>query len=721
MNTKFAIKNFRVFDNKGVAFEVKPITILTGCNSAGKSTVVKAMLILKQFFFQIKNAIDTKAPVNLFEYKIDVATEDLKSLGNFMNTIHRGSGSSEITFEYTIYSLLLSKDINVSFTFVVDQNDELKNGLLYQISLSTEGITFYSSNRKQHGFSCNINLIKDACPVFLELEYLIYRSCSIYGEYNYSPTNSMSREKFEKLMAEAKDVLMSYDEHRGKDVLKYVYSTQLQNQDFLQKYNINPNIFDWTKKSNSFFYIPIISELDNIGKDNINSFVNKLLKDNPSSELEFASDKIINDYISSDVNSFSAYFIRYENDYLKSINFSSIFNFAGLPRSYDFVIPQDYCKWNPHNWEAVNFLEDVPKISEEENKREREERVQKWREKAVDFPMLYEVVMSWNKSDVHKNDENENIYFTFDEELNLVGGYRHHAFSALGAFLSCVVNDALNPNIWVGITYSPSSRVDANRYYSLADGSNFAYTLKKYFDVSRVFRERKMKDKTNYEVGSYINTWIKKIGIGDRIEFKTIEDFELISPRLYKNNDDDGCFLTDVGFGVTQLLSVLIPIETVLMSRLIAASDGKGINRFTGIEELFKLYKWGTDELKMRSFIHDTIAIEEPEIHLHPSFQSRLAEMFFEAYKNWGVQFIIETHSEYLVRKLQVMVADKENEFTPNIVSLNYVEVDENNVSTNRKIDILEDGRLSEPFGAGFYNESDTLAMDLFRKKPILS
>jgi AAA15 family ATPase/GTPase len=710
-----------VFDNKGVTFEVKPITILTGCNSAGKSTVVKAMLILKQFFVQIKNAIDTKAPVNLFEYKIDVATEDLKSLGNFMNTIHRGSDSSEITFEYTIYSLLLSKDINVSLTFVVDQNDELKNGLLYQISLSTEGITFYSSNRKQHGFSCNINVIKDACPVFLELEYLIYRSCSIYGEYNYSPTNSMSREKFEKLMAEAKDVLMSYDEHRGKDVLKYVYSTQLQNQDFLQKYNINPNIFDWTKKSNSFFYIPIISELDNIGKDNISSFVNKLLKDNPSAELEFASDKIIKDYISSDVDSFSSYFIKYENDYLKSISFSSIFNFAGLPRSYDFVIPQDYCKWNPHNWEAVNILEDVPEISEEENKREREERVQKWREKAVDFPMLYEVVMSWNKSNVYKNDENKNIYFTFDEELNLVGGYRHHAFSALGAFLSCIVNDALNPNIWVGITYSPSSRVDANRYYSLADGSNFAYTLKKYFDVSRVFREKKMKDKTNYEVGSYINTWIKKIGIGDRIEFKTIEDFELISPRLYKKKDDDGCFLTDVGFGVTQLLSVLIPIETVLMSRLIAASDGKGINRYTGIEELFKLYNWGTDELKLRSFIHDTIAIEEPEIHLHPSFQSRLAEMFFEAYKNWGVQFVIETHSEYLVRKLQVMVADKENEFTPNIVSLNYVEVDENNVSTNRKINILEDGRLSEPFGAGFYNESDTLAMDLFRKKPILS
>ena len=67
------------------------------------------------------------------------------------------------------------------------------------------------------------------------------------------------------------------------------------------------------------------------------------------------------------------------------------------------------------------------------------------------------------------------------------------------------------------------------------------------------------------------------------------------------------------------------------------------------------------------------------------------------------------------------MVAGKANTLSPNDVSLNYVEKDENGVSTNRKIDILEDGRLSDSFGSGFYDEADTLALDLFRKKPILS
>ena len=98
-----------------------------------------------------------------------------------------------------------------------------------------------------------------------------------------------------------------------------------------------------------------------------------------------------------------------------------------------------------------------------------------------------------------------------------------------------------------------------------------------------------------------------------------------------------------------------------------------------------------------------------------------LADMFVEAYEKYKIHFIIETHSEYLIRKLQVMVSDKDCKLTPNNISLNYIESGKDEISSNLQIQILDDGGLSDSFGEGFYDEADSLAMQLFRNKPILS
>ena len=45
-NPIFTLKNFRSFGEDGADFELAPITVLTGCNSAGKSSLVKALMLL---------------------------------------------------------------------------------------------------------------------------------------------------------------------------------------------------------------------------------------------------------------------------------------------------------------------------------------------------------------------------------------------------------------------------------------------------------------------------------------------------------------------------------------------------------------------------------------------------------------------------------------------------------------------------------------------------
>jgi predicted ATPase len=49
MINKIGIQNFRVFGDEVSQFKLAPITVLTGCNSSGKSSVIKSMMLLKNY------------------------------------------------------------------------------------------------------------------------------------------------------------------------------------------------------------------------------------------------------------------------------------------------------------------------------------------------------------------------------------------------------------------------------------------------------------------------------------------------------------------------------------------------------------------------------------------------------------------------------------------------------------------------------------------------
>ena len=53
------------------------------------------------------------------------------------------------------------------------------------------------------------------------------------------------------------------------------------------------------------------------------------------------------------------------------------------------------------------------------------------------------------------------------------------------------------------------------------------------------------------------------------------------------------------------------------------------------------------------------VIVEEPESHLHPLAAALLAELFAEVSKKRGVQFIVETHSEHLFRRMQTLIAQQ--------------------------------------------------------------
>ena len=97
-----------------------------------------------------------------------------------------------------------------------------------------------------------------------------------------------------------------------------------------------------------------------------------------------------------------------------------------------------------------------------------------------------------------------------------------------------------------------------------------------------------------------------------------------------------------------------------------------------------------------------TILLEQPELHIHPRLQADLGNLFAEGALERQKQFIIETHSEHLVLRLQRLV--REGKLFPEEISILYVSPGgEGSVVTPLRLD--EDGDFIDEWPDGFFPE----------------
>lgn len=109
----------------------------------------------------------------------------------------------------------------------------------------------------------------------------------------------------------------------------------------------------------------------------------------------------------------------------------------------------------------------------------------------------------------------------------------------------------------------------------------------------------------------------------------------------------------------------------------------------------------------------ETLLLEQPELHLHPKLQSQLAILFSEIlkYLNDIHSLFIETHSEHLIRKLQVLIA--KGELAREKVGVWYFRK-VNGVTKVEKMEIDENGLFKKDWPDGFFDDSTDLTMELF-------
>ena len=196
--------------------------------------------------------------------------------------------------------------------------------------------------------------------------------------------------------------------------------------------------------------------------------------------------------------------------------------------------------------------------------------------------------------------------------------------------------DGFGEDVGRNIIHVPGLRGNPERSYKkTAVGGSFPGTLDTY--VASIVANWQEHDHEKLES---LGRQLLQLGLTWKVTSKKIDDtrVELQVGRLptaAQGGARDLVSIADVGFGVSQVLPVLVA--------LLVAKPGQ------------------------------MVYIEQPETHLHPKAQRALAAIFAEAVQRQSV-VIVETHSLLFVRAIQTLVARGEVE--KDVVKLHWVERD---------------------------------------------
>jgi predicted ATPase len=160
-----------------------------------------------------------------------------------------------------------------------------------------------------------------------------------------------------------------------------------------------------------------------------------------------------------------------------------------------------------------------------------------------------------------------------------------------------------------------------------------------------------IKYNEDYTLRSQVNYWLKYI-VNTNIKVEDIKGTDIIKAS-YEMIENKSIRPKNIGSGVSYLISIII--------------------------------------VCLASKPNDLILIENPEIHLHPSSQSKVCEFLYFV-SSCNRQIFVETHSDHIFNGIRAGIADKS--FAKDKLSINFVNLNDSNCTESTAINIGNHGEI---------------------------
>jgi len=722
---KFGIANFKPFGEKIQKFDLKPITLIYGPNSIGKSSVIHSIAYSHNIF-------------QTQQYDIsDINLGDKISLGGFSQFVHKKDLANDIQLEHTLNTKIDHHiDHYRAYEYYEKQKHNLLDYIMIQKTLENVFADVLLDDDEEWSFNASHYLDEQNTI----LTFLDHNILQVINALDIVDTNSenWSKKPIKKLQnfldhassqtlglfSLVNDLYKKYDDINDTFYIDFNYRDLalafMNNEDKRVAFckDIESYIDIYFKDKWSVVYDPIIEVKTTVGKydkqivdKSTNYYIGskvlvETLRIEPEEKKAFDSEwskKIyeLNKSFTGATDNRNRYFFRIHTDHwmiqrlIEALDKKTIFgkdsiakpsireklpkhidvNFTGI----DSVLL--YTNENMHDTKPLMNLKVNLEKGFEDYKNSLEEDYDEFQES----PTLYDEF-----DDVY---ENAKIFELLDTLS--VDSYEHVIFRLIVSWMASV-NTILQQEK-ANFKYIGPLRTLPERYeFSFSENNQ---TQSKSNSIWHLI-------KNNPIIKSKVNEWLSSEKLKTPYELKIQEHIKIDEQTTQKLKE---IFSSNSDNYTSDIINRLSTIKEM-------SFYDKRYNTPVNIREM----GLGISQMLpiLVSLLNDknhVIAVEQPELHLHPAVQSDLADEFIKSYKNNSNTSLIETHSEHLLLRLmkrmrqtqEGILEDEKLALTPDDVSILYVDADDKKTYI-LELQLDEDGSLLDPWPGGFFEEGFT-------------